>query len=216
LATTGRRASRGVKRAIDIGIASAGLVVLAPLMALVALGIRTQMGRPVVFRQMRPGYRGEPFALVKFRTMTEAVEGQPLPADRRLTRLGLLLRRASLDELPQLWNILKGDMSLVGPRPLLMEYLPHYTPEEARRHDAKPGLTGWAQVHGRQVLDFEDRFMLDVWYVDHWSLWLDLKILAMTARRVGSGAGLPPVGHAYPEFSERHQQHVEGPGKDGR
>ena len=201
---------------MDIGVASAGLLVLAPLMALVALGIRIKMGRPVLFRQVRPGYRGKPFELVKFRTMAAAADGQQFPADRRITRLGLLLRRASLDELPQLWNILKGDMSLVGPRPLLMEYLPEYTPEEARRHDVKPGLTGWAQVHGRQVLDFNERFALDVWYVDHWSLWLDLRILALTAKRVRSGAGIPPVGHAYPEFATRHQLHAEEPGKDGR
>lgn len=201
---------------MDIGVASAGLVVLAPLMAAVALAIRIQMGRPVLFRQARPGYRGKPFELAKFRTMTAATDGQQFPSDRRITRLGLLLRRASLDELPQLWNILKGDMSLVGPRPLLMEYLPDYTLEEARRHDVKPGLTGWAQVHGRQVLDFNERFKLDVWYVDHWSLWLDLRILALTARRVRSGAGIPPVGHAYPEFAARHQRHAEEPGKDGR
>ena len=157
------------------------------------------MGGPVLFRQFRSGYRAKPFTLYKFRTMREAygLDGAPRPDADRLTWLGRLLRRTSLDELPQLWNVLRGDLSLVGPRPLLMQYLPLYTPEQARRHDVKPGITGWAQVNGRNAIDWEEKFRLDAWYVDNWSLWLDAKILAMTLvkvlRREGiSGQGRRP------------------------
>ncbi len=201
--------SRAVKRLMDIAIAGAALVVLAPVMLGVALAIRLRLGSPVLFRQVRPGFRARGFELKKFRTLRDEVDsnGRSLTVNERLTPLGHLLRRTSLDELPQLWNILKGDMSLVGPRPLLLEYLPHYSPEQARRHDVRPGLTGWAQVHGRVLLDFDERFMLDVWYVDNWSLLLDIKILAKTVARVVSGEGVPPPTHEYYEFT--------GPGSAG-
>ena len=144
------------------------------------------MGRPVLFRQVRPGYRARPFTLMKFRTMREARDslGRPLPDSDRLMKFGRFLRRTSLDELPQLWNVLRGEMSLVGPRPLLMEYLPLYSPEQARRHLVRPGITGWAQVNGRNVIGWDEKFRYDVWYVDHWSLWLDLKVLLRTVRHV--------------------------------
>jgi lipopolysaccharide/colanic/teichoic acid biosynthesis glycosyltransferase len=167
---------------------------LLPVMAVVALGILATMGRPILFRQMRPGFRGEPFELIKFRSMgpESDKDGRPVPAKERLSRLGAFLRRTSIDELPELWNIVKGEMSLVGPRPLLMDYLPHYSAEQARRHDVKPGLTGLAQVNGRQTLDWEGRFALDVWYVDNWTLGLDLRILGSTIVEVIRGRGVPP------------------------
>jgi lipopolysaccharide/colanic/teichoic acid biosynthesis glycosyltransferase len=182
---------RPIKRLMDVAAATLGLVILAPAMALIAAAIWLEMGSPVVFRQVRPGRHARPFELVKFRTMRDTRDalGRPLPIEDRITRLGSLLRRLSLDELPELWNVLKGDMSLVGPRPLLMEYLPIYTPDEARRHEVRPGITGWAQVNGRHDLDWEARFQLDVWYVDHWSLGLDLRTLARTVRMVLSGQG---------------------------
>lgn len=182
---------RWVKRSMDIVVAAAGLVILAPAMALIAVAVRLDMGRPVLFRQARPGLHAMPFEVVKFRTMRDIRDrqGRPLPIEDRITRLGGLLRRLSLDELPELWNVLKGDMSLVGPRPLLIEYLPIYTPEQARRHEVRPGVTGWAQVNGRHSLDWEERFKLDVWYVDHWSLGLDLRILVATLKIVVSGEG---------------------------
>jgi lipopolysaccharide/colanic/teichoic acid biosynthesis glycosyltransferase len=171
-------------------------------MAVIAVWIRRDMGSPVLFRQVRPGLHGRPFEVIKFRTMRSEIgpDGDPLPEHERLTSLGHALRLTSLDELPQLWSILKGDMSLVGPRPLLMEYLEHYTPEQMRRHEVPPGLTGWAQVHGRALLDFEERFRLDVWYVDHWSLWLDLRIALLTVRKVLRGEGTPPPDHVYITF----------------
>jgi lipopolysaccharide/colanic/teichoic acid biosynthesis glycosyltransferase len=182
---------RALKRLMDVAAAGLGLVILAPAMALIAVAVRLEMGSPVLFRQDRPGMHAKPFGLVKFRTMRDVRDsaGRPLPIEDRITRLGSLLRRLSLDELPELWNVLKGEMSLVGPRPLLMEYLPIYTFEEARRHEVRPGVTGWAQVNGRHDLDWEERFQLDVWYVDHWSLGLDLRILAATFRMVVSGQG---------------------------
>jgi lipopolysaccharide/colanic/teichoic acid biosynthesis glycosyltransferase len=163
-----------------------GLVVLAPLLAGIALAVRMTMGSPVLFRQVRPGYQGRLFRMVKFRTMRDAIDpdGRPAPDAQRLTRLGRLLRSTSLDELPELWNALKGDMSLVGPRPLLPEYLPLYTPEQARRHDVRPGITGWAQVNGRNAISWEQKLALDVWYVDHRSLWLDLRIVLLTLKKV--------------------------------
>ena len=163
-------------------------------MALAAVMIGSEMGRPILFRQQRPGLRGRPFEVVKFRSMSPAFgpDGGRLAARQRINRLGLLLRRTSIDELPELWNIIKGDMSLVGPRPLLMDYLPRYDAEQARRHEVKPGLTGLAQINGRQELDWARRFEHDVWYVDHWSLGLDLRILAATVREVIRGEGVPP------------------------
>ena len=191
-----------LKRGIDVVVALLGLVLLAPVLGALALAIRIGMGSPVLFRQPRPGWRGEIFELVKFRTMRERRPGEDGgTADAaRLTRLGRLLRAASLDELPTLWHVLRGEMSLVGPRPLLVEYLERYSPEQARRHDVKPGITGWAQVHGRNALDWQQRFELDVWYVDHRSLWLDLKILALTAFTVITREGISKPGHATVDY----------------
>ena len=190
--------SYALKRAIDMIAAAAALALLSPVLLMVALAIRLSMGRPVLFRQVRPGWHEQPFSLVKFRTMADIrdASGNLLPDGERLTPLGELLRRLSLDELPQLWNVLKGELSLVGPRPLLMEYLPRYSACERRRHEAKPGITGWAQVHGRNALTWERRFALDVWYVDHWSLGLDLRILALTARAVWRREGISQPGYA--------------------
>ena len=187
-----------ILRLRDIVGALAGLVLLAPLLAAIALGIRLTLGRPVLFRQLRPGLHGRPFGLVKFRTMRDALDasGAPLPDEQRLTRFGRFLRTTSLDELPELWNVLIGDMSLVGPRPLLMEYLPLYSPRQARRHEVKPGITGWAQVSGRNALGWDEKFALDVWYVDHRSHWLDLKILALTVIKVLRAEGISQKGHA--------------------
>jgi lipopolysaccharide/colanic/teichoic acid biosynthesis glycosyltransferase len=187
-----------LKRLFDLVIAISALLVVGPVIAVVALFIRKSMGPPVFFRQVRPGLHCKPFTLVKFRTMTNDCddEGRLLPDERRLTRLGRFLRRTSIDELPQLWNVLKGDLSLVGPRPLLMEYVCRYSPEQMRRHDAKPGITGWAQVNGRNAITWEEKFTLDVWYVDNWSLWLDIKILFMTLVKVFKGEGISHEGHA--------------------
>lgn len=187
-----------LKQFIDRLAAAVGLVCLAPVMVATALGIRVTMGGPVLFRQARPGRGGRIFELVKFRTMREAkdADGNPLPDEQRLTRTGRFLRATSLDELPQLWNVLRGDMSLVGPRPLLVEYLPRYSAEQARRHDVLPGITGWAQVNGRNALEWDERFQLDVWYVDNWSLALDLKILALTLLRVIQREGISHAGNA--------------------
>jgi lipopolysaccharide/colanic/teichoic acid biosynthesis glycosyltransferase len=186
------------KQCIDRVAAAAGLLCLAPVMAVTALAVRVSMGAPVFFRQHRPGRGGRTFQLVKFRTMLEARDenGRPLPDAQRLTRTGRFLRSVSLDELPQLWNVLRGDMSLVGPRPLLMEYLSRYSAEQARRHDVLPGITGWAQVNGRNALDWKQRFQLDVWYVDHWSLVLDARILGLTFLRVVQRQGITPEGQA--------------------
>jgi sugar transferase EpsL len=186
------------KRVTDIFLAGSALLISAPLMAAIALATRLSMGRPILFRQMRPGYRGEPFKLLKFRTMTAArdARGCYLPDAERLTPIGSLLRRLSLDELPQLWNVLRGDMSLVGPRPLLMQYMDRYTPEQARRHDIKPGITGWAQVNGRNGLTWPEKFSRDLWYVDNWSLWLDSRILVRTLWQVLKREGISQPGHA--------------------
>lgn len=192
-----------LKRTLDIAVAASLLVATFPLMIAIGMLIYLRMGRPILFRQMRPGLRGRPFLLLKFRTMrdTRSADGQPLPDARRLTRLGRLLRRTSLDELPQLLNVLAGSMSLVGPRPLLMQYLRRYSAEQARRHDVQPGLTGWAQVHGRNALSWDEKFDLDLWYVDHHTLALDLCILAGTARMVFRGEGISHAGNAtMPEF----------------
>lgn len=175
-----------LKRALDIILSVAAMVTLCPLFTLVALSIRIKMGCPLLFSHIRPGYRAQPFTVFKFRSMTDAcdIEGNLLADSDRLTPLGRFLRRWSLDELPQLWNVVRGDMSLVGPRPLLMEYLEKYTPEQARRHEVRPGVTGWAQVHGRQNLVFSERLQMDVWYIDHWSLLLDLKVILLTLLRL--------------------------------
>lgn len=175
-----------LKRLIDIAGALAGLLTLSPLIVAAGLAVRIGIGRPVLFRQTRPGLDARPFDVLKFRTMTDQRDehGELLKDEYRLNRVGRLLRATSLDELPQLWSVLKGDMSLVGPRPLLMRYLPRYTPEQMRRHEVKPGVTGWAQVNGRNAISWEEKFALDLWYVEHRSLWLDLKILGLTVLRV--------------------------------
>ena len=187
-----------MKRLFDITAALVALLLLAlPLLALTWL-VRRKLGRPAFFRQVRPGLHGQPFEMVKFRSMTDArgPDGALLPDADRLTPFGRFLRASSLDELPGLWNVLKGDMSLVGPRPLLMEYLPLYSPTQARRHEVRPGITGWAQVNGRNALGWEEKFALDVWYVDHRSLWLDLKILWLTVKKVLVRDGISAAGEA--------------------
>ena len=175
-----------IKRLFDIFASFFGLLVLSPIIAIVAWKIRKNLGSPVLFKQVRPGKDGKPFEMVKFRTMRDAVDanGIPLPDSERLTPFGHWLRSTSLDELPELWNVLKGDMSLVGPRPLLMEYLPLYSNEQYRRHEVRPGVTGWAQVNGRNSISWDEKFELDVWYVDNQSFWLDIKILFLTVKKV--------------------------------
>lgn len=186
------------KRLLDIVGASIGLLGLSPVFAIVGILIFRKMGRPLIFRQTRPGLHGKPFQMIKFRTMRDANDayGNPLPDSERMTRLGRFLRSSSLDELPELWNVLKGDMSLVGPRPLLMEYLPLYSPEQARRHEVRPGVTGWAQINGRNAISWDQKFALDVWYVDNRSLWLDLKIIWLTIRKVVKREGISAAGEA--------------------
>jgi lipopolysaccharide/colanic/teichoic acid biosynthesis glycosyltransferase len=185
-ASSTRKIALRVKRGIDVVGAAAGLAALSPVLAATAAGILVTQGRPILFRQKRPGQGGKIFEIYKFRTMRPPRSGEVsyLTDQDRVTRLGRFLRSSSLDELPELWNVLRGDMSLVGPRPLLIEYLDKYTPEERRRHDMPAGVTGWAAVNGRHALHFKDRLKLDVWYVDNWSLWLDLKIIAMTIQQV--------------------------------
>jgi lipopolysaccharide/colanic/teichoic acid biosynthesis glycosyltransferase len=181
-----RRATLGVKRLGDLAGATVGLVVLSPILAGVAVAVLLTQGRPILFRHLRPGRSHVPFVLIKFRTMRDLRTGEARfhSDEQRITKLGRFLRSSSIDELPELWNVLRGDMSLVGPRPLLTEYLPVYTSEELRRHDMRPGITSWAAVNGRHVLKFQERLALDVWYVDHWSLGLDVRILAMTIGQV--------------------------------
>ena len=181
-----------VKRLFDIAVSGLALIVLSPVMAIVAIAVRRELGRPVLFRQLRPGLHCKPFELIKFRTMhdDEDPHGEPLPDALRMTRSGSFLRSTSLDELPELWNVLKGEMSLVGPRPLLMDYLPLYSPSQLRRHEVRPGVTGLAQVSGRNALSWEERFALDVWYVDNRSFWLDLKILVRTVAKVLQREGI--------------------------
>ncbi|MGC8856668.1 MAG: sugar transferase [Anaerolineae bacterium] len=190
------------KRIFDLTIASLALLLLSPLLLLIAILIRIFLGSPILFRQQRPGYQGRPFYLYKFRTMNNRLspDGQLLPDAERLTRLGRFLRSLSLDELPELYNVLRGEMSLVGPRPLLMEYLPLYSAEQMRRHEAYPGITGWAQINGRNALDWPTRLALDVWYVDHWSFWLDLKILLLTIWKVLKREGINQPGQATVEY----------------
>ncbi len=185
------------KRLFDLLTAGLLLVLLSPLLAVLALLVRAAHGTPVLFRQQRPGYKGRPFTLYKFRTMTNRTgpDGNLLPDAERLTRLGRFLRAASLDELPELFNVLRGEMSLVGPRPLLMQYLERYSPEQMRRHDVHPGVTGWAQVNGRNAITWEQKFALDLWYVDHWSFWLDIKILFLTLWKAIKREGISQPGH---------------------
>ncbi len=174
------------KRAFDLIVSVSALVALLPVLLVTAILVRVKLGSPIFFRQTRPGRDGKPFKMVKFRTMLDAVDkqGNPLPDQQRMTSFGSFLRATSLDELPELWNVIKGEMSLVGPRPLLMEYLPLYSEEQSRRHKVRPGVTGWAQVNGRNAISWEDKFKLDVWYVDKQSIWLDLKILFLTVKKV--------------------------------
>lgn len=187
-----------MKRCFDVCVAALALTVLAIPLLWLALLVRVKLGKPVLFSQVRPGMQGKPFRMIKFRTMTDArgADGALLPDAQRLTSLGRFLRSTSLDELPELWNVLKGDMSLVGPRPLLMEYLPLYTPQQARRHEVRPGITGWAQVNGRNALSWEEKFAHDVWYVDHASVLLDIRILWMTVRKVLVRDGISAPGDA--------------------
>jgi len=186
------------KRLFDLALTVPALVLLSPVLVVLSLLVRLKLGSPVLFRQMRPGLNEKPFNMLKFRTMTNArdKDGNLLPDEQRLTAFGRFLRSTSLDELPELFNVVKGDMSLVGPRPLLMQYLERYSPEQARRHEVKPGLTGWAQVNGRNAITWEEKFKLDVWYVDNWSLWLDIKIIAMTIWKILKREGISQPGQA--------------------
>ena len=190
------------KRLFDLSLALIALVILSPIILVIAILVRVFIGTPILFKQQRPGYKGRPFFIYKFRTMTNRVgrDGSLLPDAERLTRFGHFLRSLSLDELPELFNILRGEMSFVGPRPLLMEYLPLYSPEQARRHDVVPGLTGWAQVNGRNTVDWPARFAMDVWYVDHWSFWLDIRIIFMTVWKVISREGINQEGQSTVEY----------------
>lgn len=190
-----------VKRLIDVVGALLGLLLAAPLILVVAIVVRFALGSPVLFRQYRPGLHGEPFEMIKFRTMAISNDADlgPLPDSARLGRVGKFLRAWSVDELPELWNVLVGEMSFVGPRPLLMEYLPLYSAAQRRRHEVRPGITGWAQVHGRNAISWEQKFELDVWYVDHRTLWLDLHILLLTIARVFRSEGIAQEGHVTTE-----------------
>jgi len=210
------------KRVLDIVLATIGLVLLSPVALVVAVAIRLTMGPPVIFRQVRPGLHGKPFVMYKFRTMLDLRDehGNLLSDEQRLTRLGRFLRCLSLDEIPELWNVLKGDMSVVGPRPLLMEYLRFYTPEQARRHEVKPGMAGPVIMSGRNLLSWEEKFKLDVWYVDKLSLWTDLKILVLTALKVLKGEGVSQPGRATVEYfkgsggpAEHPELHISGSGE---
>lgn len=187
-----------MKRFFDVLLSILALSVLWPVMVWTAWAVRKKLGTPVIFRQVRPGLHGKPFEFIKFRTMRDSFDsqGNPLPDSERMTQFGQFLRSSSLDELPGLWNVIKGDMSLVGPRPLLTEYLPLYTTEQARRHDVRPGITGWAQVNGRSSLSWEAKFELDVWYVDNHSIWLDAKIIIMTVKKVFVRDGISAEGEA--------------------
>lgn len=198
------------KRLFDVLVALAGLVLFSPLLAILALLVWIFHGRPILFRQQRPGYKGRLFTIYKFRTMTEQrdANGNLLPDAERLTPFGRFLRSTSLDDLPQLINVLRGEMSLVGPRPLLAQYLERYSPEQMRRHDVLPGITGWAQVNGRNALSWEEKFRLDVWYVDHWSFWLDMRILLMTLWKVLKREGISQPGHVTMEEFKGNSEHV--------
>nr|ADF80985.1 lipid carrier:UDP-N-acetylgalactosaminyltransferase [Vibrio cholerae] len=198
-----------MKRLFDFLVSLTTLILLSPIIALVAWKIRKNLGSPVFFRQTRPGLNGKPFEMIKFRTMKDAVDkqGNPLPDSERMTPFGDKLRNSSLDELPELWNVLKGEMSLVGPRPLLMQYLPLYSKEQARRHEVRPGVTGWAQINGRNAISWEEKFKLDVWYVDNRSFWLDLRILLLTVKKVFVKEGISADGHVtIAPFTGKDQQ----------
>ena len=184
------------KRIFDASVALFSLLIVSPFILLLIVIIRLKLGGPAFFSQVRPGVNGEPFKMIKFRTMLDLRDdqGRPLPDSQRMTRIGMLLRSSSLDELPELWNVLKGDMSLVGPRPLLIDYLPLYSKEQFRRHEVRPGITGWAQINGRNALSWDERFRLDVWYVDNRSFWLDLKILFLTIKKVIARDGISADG----------------------
>lgn len=219
-----RRFRLGIKRGLDIVISVAALIVLSPVYVATYLLVLLKMGSPAIFTQMRPGLHGEPFMVRKFRTMVVATtdeSGNLLGDAERTPKLGHILRKTSLDELPQLISVLRGDMSLIGPRPLLMEYLDQYTPEQARRHDMRPGITGWAQVNGRNTTRFSERFVMDVWYVDNWSLLLDFKIILKTIKRVAGGSGVV-TGQTYGEFDDlgflkhRTTQAIRGAGDGSR
>jgi len=200
-----RLGSAVLKRCFDIAISALGILVLLPLFLVLYLLVRSANGTPVFFTQLRPGRDGKLFVLYKIRTMVDLTDqhGEPLPDEKRLTGLGKFLRATSFDELPELFNVLKGDMSLVGPRPLLMEYLPLYSAEQARRHEVRPGITGWAQINGRNLLSWEEKFELDVWYVDNWNLLLDLKIIGLTFLKVFKGEGVSAEAHAtMPKFTK--------------
>ena len=186
------------KRVFDLLLSIPVLILVSPVIIVVTLLVRMRLGSPVFFSQLRPGLHARPFYMLKFRTMTNTrgSDGRLLSDDKRMTRLGNFLRRTSIDELPEFVNVFKGDMSLVGPRPLLMQYLDRYTPEQARRHEVKPGITGWAQIHGRNALTWEEKFKLDVWYVEKWSLWLDIKIIAMTIWKILQREGISQPGQA--------------------
>jgi sugar transferase EpsL len=203
-----------VKRASDVTAALFSLAVLSPVLIIVGLWLRLTLGRPVLFRQGRPGQHARPFRVVKFRTMLDTRDGtgQLLPDAERLTTVGRFLRATSLDELPQLWNVLRGELSLVGPRPLLMQYLERYTPTQARRHEVLPGITGWAQINGRNALSWDQKFALDVWYVEHWSLLLDARIIARTLWKTLRGEGIDQPGQRNPQefMGSSKQQELEG------
>ena len=194
----GKRTQLVFKRGLDLILSLFSLILFSEVFLLIALAIKLNLKGPVFFKQSRPGKNGKIFYIYKFRTMKDLRDesGNFLPDEERLTKFGKLLRRLSLDELPELWNVLKGDMSLVGPRPLLIQYLGRYTPEQARRHEVKPGITGWAQVNGRNAITWEQKFVLDVWYVDHRSIWLDLKIIALTIWRILKREGINQPGQA--------------------
>ena len=198
-----------LKRIFDILASAIGLLLLSPFIAIIAWQIKRKLGSPVLFRQQRPGLNGKAFTMVKFRTMRDAIDknGNPLPDSERMTAFGNFLRSTSLDELPELWNVLKGEMSLVGPRPLLMEYLPLYNQEQMRRHEARPGVTGWAQINGRNAISWEEKFKLDVWYVDNQSFWLDIKILFLTVKKVFIRDGISADDHVtMPLFKGKNEE----------
>ena len=202
-----------IKRIFDIVISLAGIVLLSPIFIIIAVLVAVKLGKPVIFTQLRPGLYGKPFSMMKFRTMTNEKDqqGNLLPNEDRMTRMGSFLRSYSLDELPELFNVLKGDMSIVGPRPLLMEYLPYFTEEQLRRHYVKPGITGWAQVNGRNAIDWDQKLALDIWYVEHQSLWLDIKIIGLTIFKVLVREGITYKDHVtMPRFDEyMKKQNIE-------
>jgi lipopolysaccharide/colanic/teichoic acid biosynthesis glycosyltransferase len=201
-----------MKRLVDIIIASIALILLSPLYFYVAYKVKKNLGSPVLFRQVRPGLHGKPFEMIKFRTMKDATDaqGNPLPDSERLTPFGKMLRSTSLDEMPELWNVIKGDMSIVGPRPLLMEYLPLYNKEQAKRHDVRPGMTGHAQVNGRNAIGWEEKFKLDTWYVENRSLWLDFKIMLQTVKKVIAKDDINEAGEAtMSKFTGSEEKEIE-------